>query len=300
MNSKKVLITGSNGLLGQHLAKHFLESDETLLATSFGPNRIAKLKHNYQSLDITDFSSLKKVLQSFQPDVIINAAAATNVDGCEDNSDTCDRINHQAVSFFLNCFEELQINPHFIQISTDFIFNGEQKEYSEVDLPDPISVYGRTKWLGEKAIFDSGYKNYTVVRTSLVYGVGEALNKSNIFLWAMEKLRTDQQLTIVDDQFRSPTYVKDLCIACVQIVDSDVRGVINIAGEETLSMYEYIQNVSKYVGKSPNLVKAISTSTLKQKAARPMSSGLIIDKAKKILGFSPTKFMDSLKEMDSQ
>lgn len=300
MGSKKILITGSNGLLGQHLVNYYNGSDEEYLATSFGPNRINGIDHNYQSLDITDSDELKAVVESFQPDVIINTAAATNVDGCEDDPDGCDKINHRGVTNFLRCFEELQVNPHFIQISTDFIFNGEKREYLETDKPDPKSVYGLTKCLGEKSIFESGYKNYTIVRTSLVYGVGQALNKGNIFLWAMEKLRNDQELTIVDDQFRSPTYVNDLCKACVSIAESKENGIINIAGEHTKSMFEYIRIVAKFVDKDPDLVRAISTATLKQRAERPKCSGLIIDKAKRLLNFSPTKFEDSLREMDGQ
>jgi len=298
MSVKKVLITGSNGLLGQHLAKHFLQSDFEILATSFGSNRISALDHKYHSLDVTDFTQVKTVLADFQPDIIFNAAAATNVDGCEDEPDNCDKINHQAVAHFLRSFDELKMTPHFIHISTDFIFNGTKKEYFEEDEPDPISEYGRSKWLGELVIKNSGYENYTIVRTSLVYGVGEALNKGNIFLWAMDKLRNGETLTIVDDQFRSPTYVDDLCLACVKISDLGVTGVINIAGQQILSMHKYIQEVSDYVGKSRNLVKPISTSVLNQKAKRPKRSGLNINKAKNIIGFEPTKFEQSLQEMD--
>ncbi len=299
MSSKKVLITGSNGLLGQHLAKYFLQSDKEVLATSSGQNRISALEHNYQSLDVTNPSQVKAVIADFQPDIIINAAAATNVDGCEDNPHNCDKINHQAVTHFINSFDQLEVTPHFIHISTDFIFNGTKNEYLEDDEPDPISEYGRSKWMGELALKNSLYKNYTIVRTSLVYGVGESLNKGNVFLWAMSKLRNDETLSIVDDQFRSPTYVNDLCLACVKISDLGIKGIINIAGDQILSMYEYVQKVSDYVGKSRTLVKAISTYTLNQKAKRPKNSGLNINKAKNKIGFEPTKFEQSLAEMDS-
>ncbi len=299
MSAKKVLITGSNGLLGQHLSKHFLQSDKEVLATSSGQNRISALKHNYQSLDVTSSSQVKAVIADFQPDIIINAAAATNVDGCEDNPHNCDKINHQAVSHFIDSFDQLEVTPHFIHISTDFIFNGTKNEYLEDDEPDPISEYGRSKWKGELALKNSSFENYTIVRTSLVYGVGENLNKGNIFLWAMGKLRNDETLSIVDDQFRSPTFVNDLCLACVKIVDLDIKGIINIAGDQILSMYQYVQEVSDYVGKSRALVKAISTDTLNQKAKRPKNSGLNINKAKNKIGFEPTKFEQSLAEMDS-
>lgn len=299
MNSKKVLITGSNGLLGQHLVKHYLNSKGEFLATSNGPNRLSFLDDNYQELDITSAGDVKKTLYNFQPDVVINTAAATNVDGCEDHPKKCDEINHVGIMNLIKAFKELEINPHLLQISTDFIFDGEKKEYSEDDIPNPISEYGKSKFKGEQSILNSGYENYTIIRTSLVYGVGEALNKGNIFLWAMSKLRDHQELTIVDDQFRSPTYVNDLSQACVIVANTGEKGVINIAGAQVLSMYEYVRKVAKYVNVDPKLVKPITSDMLDQKAKRPKKSGLIIEKAQLLLNYIPTKFEDSLYEMDT-
>tara|TARA_B100000508_G_scaffold75230_1_gene58587 strand:+ start:48405 stop:49307 length:903 start_codon:yes stop_codon:yes gene_type:complete len=298
--NKKVLITGSNGLLGQHLVRDFSNNCTALLATSFGKNRLEDEVENYRSLDVSDYSAVLNVIEEFQPDVIINAAAATDVDKCEDEPQFCDAINHLGVRNIVKAVKKLKINTHLIHISTDFIFDGEKMEYDEEDAPDPLSEYGKSKLLGENALKDAHYSNFTIVRTSLVYGVGKALNKGNIFLWAMEKLRNGDELTIVNDQFRSPTYVNDLSKACFDIANSYLTGIINIAGKETLSMYEYICQVAEYIGKDRSLVQPITSEVLNQKAHRPKGSGLSINKAREKLLYKPTEFKDSLRQMDAK
>jgi dTDP-4-dehydrorhamnose reductase len=295
----RVLVTGSNGLLGQHLTTNLLEKDVVLLATSFGSNRIDSVENCYERLDISDYQETFKIIASFKPDVVINTAAATNVDECEHEKKKCNEINCQGVKNLLSAFKELQVSPYFIHLSTDFIFDGNKMVYSENDQPNPISEYGRSKWLGEEAILKSDFKNYAIVRTSLVYGVGKALNKGNIFLWAMEKLRNGEVLTIVDDQFRSPTYVKDLARACLTLTAKKYLGIINIAGPETRSMFDYIVKTAEYVGVDPNNVTPISSEKLAQLAKRPPCSGLDITTATREINYNPTPFKVSLAEMDS-
>lgn len=301
-NSKtRVMITGSNGLLGQHLIKEYADSPIELLATSFGENRLSFLNDEaYQSLDLANKDEVFNAVRNFLPDVIINAGAYTNVDGCEDEPEQCDAVNHRAVEYFMDSFKALSIEPHFIQISTDFIFNGEKRVYSETDSADPISEYGLSKWRGEEVLLNGNFKNYTIIRTSLVYGVGEALVKGNIFSWAMSKLREGSPLTIVDDQFRSPTYVNDLARACRTVQEKEIKGIINIAGPETHSMHEYIEKVAEYVNVEKSKVQPIKTEELAQKANRPAGSGLSIAKARKEFGFSPTTFEESLRELDAK
>jgi dTDP-4-dehydrorhamnose reductase len=295
----RVLVTGSNGLLGQHLTASLLEQGVGLLATSFGPNRIESVENCYERLDVSDYEDTLKVLASFRPDVVINTAAATNVDDCEHDKEKCDQINHQGVKNFITSFKELQMAPYFIQLSTDFVFDGNKKIYKENDKPKPISEYGRSKWLGEEAMLKSDYENFVIVRTSLVYGLGKALNKGNIFSWAMEKLRNGDSLTIVDDQFRSPTYVEDLAKACLKLARKKFKGIINIAGPETRSMFDYIVDTAQYVGVDPKKVIPISSDTLAQLAKRPPCSGLDISLAERQIDYHPTSFKASLAEMDS-
>lgn len=297
-SKKRVLITGSNGLLGQHLLKQFKTANYEILATSAGPNRISSFTGNYRSLDLSNPSEVTAIVSDFKPDIVINAGAFTNVDACEDRKEECDAVNHRAVQYFLDAFDALSITPHFIQLSTDFIFDGTEREYSEEDEPSPISEYGKSKYKAEQILLGSSYQNYVIIRTSLVYGIGEALVKGNIFSWAMKKLRLGELLTIVDDQFRSPTYVEDLAWSCEAIAAQQFKGIINVAGPEVHSMYEYILMVAKYVGVKDDQVKPIKSAELAQKAKRPASSGLSIKKAKRALNYHPTSFLESLTKLD--
>ena len=141
----KVLITGSNGLLGQKLL-HKLKNDKLveLIATSIGENRVSETDgYTYISLDITNKKEVEDVVNSKSPDVIINTAAMTNVYLCEDQKVDCDNLNVNAVKYLSDVSEK--INAHLIHISTDFIFDGKEGAYTEEDIPNPLSYYGLSK-----------------------------------------------------------------------------------------------------------------------------------------------------------
>lgn len=293
----KVLITGSNGLLGQKLVKYFQRNSIRFLATAKSDNKLSFCPDsNFRILDITNMVQVGEVIDAYNPTHIINAAAMTNVDACEDYEVECFNINTKGVANILEEIEGTEI--HLIQISTDFIFDGKKKLYTEDDTPNPLSNYGKSKWAAEELIFESGYANFSILRTSLLYGVGESLNKGNIFSWAIGELKQGKELNIVNDQFRTPTYVEDLVQACVKVVELKEFGVYNIAGEEVLPMNEYIVLVAKYLQVDPAKINPISSEKLNQKAKRPQSSGLDITKAKSELSYMPTGFRETLSKID--
>lgn len=296
-SDKKILITGSNGLLGQKLVHYFQKHNIEFLATAKTENKLSFCEEkNFTVLDVENRVQMSEVIHTFNPTHIINTAAMTNVDACEDQGTKCFNVNAKGVA---NILEEIEgTNIHLIQISTDFIFDGKKKLYTEEDTPNPLSNYGKSKWSGEEVIFESGHYNFTILRTSIVYGIGERLNKGNIFSWAMNELRAGKDLNIVNDQFRTPTFVDDLVQACVKVIELNEFGVYNIAGGELMSMHDYIVLVANYLGVDSNKVKATSSEKLNQKAQRPLSSGLDIDKANSELGYVPTDFVKSLSRID--
>ena len=170
----KVIITGSNGLLGQKLLHKLREDDSVeLVATSIGVNRVTEKEgYKYVSLDITNENAVKKVMFSENPQVIINTAAMTNVDVCEDQQEKCDDLNVNAVKYLSEI--SVEINAHLIHISTDFIFDGKNGPYSENDIPNPISYYGLSKLKSETILLESEC-SWTVLRTIVVFGVAEYL-----------------------------------------------------------------------------------------------------------------------------
>jgi len=298
-NLMKVLITGSNGLLGQKLV-HKLRIDELveLIATSKGENRISeKTGYNYISLDITKKEELEKVILSEKPNVIINTAAMTNVDACEDKKQECDALNIDAVKYLTDV--SCQIDAHLIHISTDFIFDGENGPYSEDDVPNPLSYYGLSKLKSETILLESSCR-WTVLRTIIVFGVAENLSKGNIVIWAKEVLEKGGTLNIIDDQFRSPTLAEDLADSCILSFQKQKYGVYNVSGKDIMSIYEIVERIAKYYNYSTKNLNKISTSTLNQIATRPLKTGFILTKSINELGYNPHSFEECLTIIDKQ
>ena len=295
----KVIITGSNGLLGQKLLHKLREDDSVeLVATSIGVNRVTEKEgYKYVSLDITNENAVKKVMFSENPQVIINTAAMTNVDVCEDQQEKCDDLNVNAVKYLSEISAE--INAHLIHISTDFIFDGKNGPYSENDIPNPISYYGLSKLKSETILLESEC-SWTVLRTIVVFGVAEYLSKENIVMWAKAALEKGDPLNIIDDQFRSPTLAEDLADACILSFKKKKFGVYNASGKDIMSIYEMVERIAKHFNYSTDNLNRISTVTLNQKAGRPPKTGFILDKSVRELGYNPHSFEECLEIIDKQ
>jgi dTDP-4-dehydrorhamnose reductase len=256
------------------------------LATSSGANRYSVCPiHQYKTLDITDEQNIQEVLESYQPTHVIHTAAMTNVDQCELHPEACDLVNRQAVFMLAKYCQKHHI--HLQLLSTDFVFDGQAGPYVETDVPNPLSVYARSKVEAEKILQQTEALSCSIVRTIIVYGQGEQLSRSNLILWAKEALLKGSPLQIVNDQFRAPTWADDLAWACVRICELDQTGIFHIAGPETLSIYQIVERVAAYYQLSMLQVSKLSSSTLKQPAKRPPHTGFILDKARAVLGYEP-------------
>ena len=291
---KTVLITGSNGLLGQKLVHQLIKNpDYKLIATSKGKNRISSaIDFIYEELDITSIPQVKNVFEKYEPDVLINTAAMTNVDACEDDKEGCWRMNVSAVEYLLE--ECKKHNTHFIHLSTDFVFDGENGPYSESDLPNPLSYYGESKFASEKVLQASKYKNWAIARTIIVYGVVEQMSRSNIVLWAKGALEKGDPINVVDDQYRSPTLATDLAEGCLLIADKQAKGVYHLSGKDLMSILELVNRVADFFNLDKSSISVIKSTTLNQTAKRPPKTGFVLDKAIQELGYDPATFEEGL------
>lgn len=290
---KKIVITGSNGLLGQTLINLFLKSKDKyeVIGFSRGKNRTERTDFKYVSIDITQQEKLLSELYKIKPDVIINTAAITNVDACETQQKECDELNVNAVKY-LKDFSEKN-DTHLVHISTDFIFDGENGPYKETDIPNPLSYYGKSKLKSEEVLIKSK-ANYTILRTILVYGEVANMTRNNIVLWVKKSLEQKRTITIVNDQYRMPTYVEELAEVCKLSIDKKVYGVFNISSNKLLSIYKIAQEIAEVFKLDKSYIKPISTKTLNQTAARPPKTGFVLDKTIKELGFYPKSFKEDL------
>jgi len=296
---KKILVTGSNGLLGQKLVTQLASDSEVeLIATSKGRNRISKVTDfTYESMDITSEKDVMRVFDKFKPEVVINTAAMTNVDACESAKEACWLLNVTAVEHLISASEKY--NSHLIHLSTDFIFDGEAGPYKETDQPNPLSYYGESKLAAEK-LLQGATCRWAVARTIIVYGIVEDMSRSNIVLWAKGALEKKQKLTIVNDQFRSPTLAEDLAKGCVLIAKKEAIGIFHLSGKDTMSIVELVRIVAKYYKLDESYIQEITTASLNQAAKRPPKTGFILDKAVNELGYNPISFEEGIKFLESQ
>lgn len=295
----KILITGSNGLLGQKLV-HRLSADTSveLVATARGENRLEHREgYRYRSLDITNAAEVAQLIGEEKPAVIINTAAMTNVDICESDKAGCDALNVDAVQYIVDACAAN--NVHLVHLSTDFIFDGEEGPLDENAVPNPVSYYGESKLKAEKIIQASSVK-HAILRTVLVYGVAEKMSRSNIVLWAKGALEKGDPIKVVNDQFRTPTLAEDLAQGCVLAAKQKAEGIYNISGEDFFNIIDMVRAIARFWKLDESLIGAVSSTTLNQPAKRPPKTGFIVDKAKRDLGYKPHSFDEGLKLVERQ
>ena len=297
---KKILVTGSNGLLGQKLVKLILDKGEfELIATSRGENRIADLypSMQYYGLDICNEMEVNKLLDDLKPEYVINTAAMTNVDLCETEKENCWDLNVNSVQYLINACKKN--NSHLIHLSTDFIFDGEDGPYDEEAIANPVSYYGESKLEAEKLLKASSC-DWAILRTVLVYGISHDMSRSNIILWVKESLENGKEIKVVNDQWRTPTLAEDLAMGCYLTVQKNARGVFNISGKDFLSPYEMAVKTADYFGLDKGLMEEVDGSVFTQTAKRPPKTGFLLDKAVKELNYSPVSFEEGIKVLAKQ
>lgn len=290
----KVLITGANGLLGQKLVELLgKDPQKRVMATGQGACRILNLPENcqYATCDITNQEEVNQVVTEFCPTTIIHSAALTNVDECEQNPQKCQLLNVEATGYVIAAAEA--VGAHLIHLSTDFIFDGQRGPYDEAALPNPISLYGESKLKAEQLV-EKANCPWAIVRTILVYGIAPGLSRNNIILWVKSSLEQGKSIQVVDDQFRTPTLAEDLADGCVRITNQKQTGIFNIGGKELLTPYAMAMETAHFFHLDASLINKASAATFSQPAKRPPRTGLVIDKAREILGFDPHSFAEGI------
>src|SRR5690606_31115384 len=170
------------------------------------------------------------------------------------------KINVDGVRFLYEACEKNGI--YLAHVSTDFVFDGQKGPYNEEDERNPLSIYATSKRDSEDILMQGDYTNWSILRTIIVYGTGNNLSRSNIVLWAKQALSEGKELTIVNDQFRAPTWADDLAWACIQATKMQAKGVFHISGPETFSIFELVCRIADYYGYDKTVIKPISSGTL--------------------------------------
>ncbi|WP_373511239.1 NAD(P)-dependent oxidoreductase [Persicitalea sp.] len=304
MSSKRILVTGSNGLLGQKLVELLVQKpDIEVVATARGDNRLPFVEgYEYHSLDITRPDQVQEVFALTKPDVVIHTAAMTNVDQCESEKEACWDLNVKAVEYLVDACRE---NGTFlVHLSTDFIFDGAAGPYDETAEANPLSFYGWSKYAAEKIIINSGQFatpiRWAIARTVLVYGIAHDMSRSNIILWVKKSLEEDKDIKVVTDQWRSPTLAEDLAVGCFLIADQQADGIFNISGKDLLTPHEMATMTADYFDLDKSLIAEADSTTFTQPAKRPARTGFVLDKAQEVLGYAPRSFREGIAMLAEQ
>jgi dTDP-4-dehydrorhamnose reductase len=292
---KTLLITGANGLLGQNLIKalgrEYEISGLDLQDRPFSGKGLCA----YHQADITRPSELKTFFSQYHPDFIINTAAMTHVDRCETEREKADLINHQAVRFLLEAAGE---KTRFVQLSTDYVFNGRNGPYADGDPPDPIGFYGETKLLAEKAVLAHSPGNL-VVRTMVLFG--RAVNARPDFItFLRDSLSKGRAVNIVTDQIGNITLAGNLAENMGVLLRAGTSGVVSLSGLDIIGRHEIAFMFARHYGYDPALIRLIKTADLKQAAGRPLNSGFKLDRARQIGGVELIDFQEQLRRYDQE
>ncbi|MBL0103392.1 MAG: SDR family oxidoreductase [Bacteroidetes bacterium] len=296
---KTILVTGSNGLLGQKIIYALRNrSDVKCISTSRGENRMReKSGYIYESLDITDAQAIEELFLKYRPDSVINTAAMTNVDACETNRDDAWKMNVTAVDYLIDACKK--IDAHLVHLSTDFVFDGRNGPYVETDEANPLSFYGHTKYEAEKRLMASGL-HWAILRTIIIYGVLDDNSRSNVVLWAINSIRSKKTITVINDQFRSPTLAEDLADACISASLKKAEGIYHVSGMEVMNILDIVKIVAEFFDLDQQYIQPISSESLKQPAVRPPVTGFIIEKAVRELDYHPHTFIEGLSYLKKQ
>ena len=274
--SMKILITGSNGMLGHDLIKVLEKNNDLILTTS-------------KTLDITDNEQVMKFIGDSKPDMVINSAAYTDVDGCEENPDLAYSVNGEGVrNLALACKE---VDCGLVHVSTDYVFDGSARDpIAEDGELGPISVYGKSKLEGEQAILEILDK-YFIVRTAWLYGI----NGKNFPKTMLELAKSHSEITVVYDEVGTPTYTPDLAYGISQLIETDKYGIYHLTNSGSCSWCEFSRLIFEIAGKDVKVIP-VTASEFARPAPRP-SYSVLENKNWKDNGFKPLRnYKEAIKE----
>ena len=290
----KLLITGASGLYGSKLAE--LATAKSYRVYS-GYSRDQPFSGAPIPFDVSDKNQVEGAFKKVNPDVVVHAAALTDVDKCELNKELAWRINVEGTR---NVAEAVKTNHSFlVYISTDYVFNGDKGNYKETDPPAPINYYGFTKLKAEELVGDM-LSEYCIARASVIYGSTPAAGKVNFALWVINKLKRNEQARIVTDQWNSPTLNTNMAGMTLEIIERKLTGTFHLSGATRISRYDFAKQIAENFDLDSNLISPITSAEFSWVAKRPKDSSLDAAKAQRTLKNTPLQIKQALDVMKQE
>lgn len=292
----KTLIIGANGFTGRRILQSLSRQGiYELTGCSLHEDILPGNNYRFVQADMNNHPTIDRLIAEIRPDVVINGSALSVPDYCESHHEEAYAANVLAVENIARCCE--RAGSRFIHLSTDFVFDGKKAElYTETDIPAPVNYYGISKYQGEQAVA-ANCSNYANVRVVVVYGKALPGQHGNILQLVKNRLQAGQEIRVVSDQYRTPTWVQDIADGVEKLMHISQNGIWHICGDECLSIADIAYRVADYFKLDRSLIVPVTTEEMNEATPRPRFSGLSIEKAKRILGYAPHSLEEGMAEM---
>jgi len=274
---KKIFVTGASGFLGGHI--YFLARERWHVLAGYYNNPPAQLTEEWTRLDLTDQQKVHDTMVAFRPDVIIHAAANSNLDSCERDQNMTYAVNVESTRYLNEA--AVLLGSRLIFVSSDMVFDGEKGNYRETDPVFPISIYGQSKVMSEDILIGGGV-NAVIARAALIYG-RPVTGGSSFLVWLENQLKAGSTVSLYDDQFRTPILVNNLAEALLELAENDFTGIIHLGGTNRIDRLTFGRQLCAAAGYNAGLLHAGSMFTSKPIAPRPADVSLNTDKAASVL-----------------
>ena len=289
-----LLITGASGLFGSKLAELATAKNYTVYS-GYSQDHVAF--GTPIQFDVSDRNRVEEVFNEVNPEVVVHAAAMTDVDKCELEKELAWKINVEGAR---NIAEAAKSSRAFLfYVSTDYVFSGETGRYEETDRTAPVNYYGFTKLKAEELVEDL-VDEYCIARASVIYGSIPAAGKINFALWLLNQLTNEEQVKIVTDQWNSPTLNTNLADMALEIIERRLTGIFHLSGATRISRYDFAKVTAQTFNLDANLITPCSSANFAWTAKRPRDSSLNSAKAQRTLQNKPLQIKQALEVMKQE
>lgn len=259
----KMVVVGINGMLGHKFAE-IASKDFRVVGTY--TKFLSKRNFPTERLDILNKKSVDQLVEKIRPDMIVNCAAITDVDFCEDNPEIAEAVNVDGTKNLVDAARN--VGAQFVYFSTDSVFDGKKGNYTEESTPNPINVYSKTKLEGEKLVSEKDI----LIRTTM-YG-WNILEKKSLVEWVIEELSNGRRIDAYGDNYFTPIYTGTISCIVVEMFKRKMKGLYHIPGREKLSKYTFAKKVARVFGLDENLINNVSIDSAIKKTKRPKDLSL--------------------------
>ncbi len=288
----KVLVIGASGLLGNKAVE--LGSSKCSIFGTFNTHPIKG--SNFFRLNVANRQEIFKLIEKAKPDLVLDTHALNNVDYCETHPEETWAVNVEGTK---NVAEASQrVGAKYVFISTDYVFDGKKLGYTEKDKPHPLNYYAKTKLAAEMSL-DALDINYIVARTAVIYGIG-GKGKVPFVNWIIDKLRRNENVNIVSDQYNNPTLADNLVEVIFKLFEMDAKGTFHVTGSECVSRYDFAKEVAKTFNLNPKFISPVTTPELNQTARRPAKVNMNVNKTERVTGMKMMNVGEGLKLLKKQ